>query len=80
MRVIFSYTIDQAKSHVLGEGFSDFENETRFSLRQAEMYTIATIPCECNECLHGISNCVVPTVILGAERYNDRSPSMRYGK
>lgn len=79
-RVLSQYTIDVAKSMMISEGFSEFERETRFSLRQAEMYTVNTIPCECEQCLHMNTEHLTPLVILGAEKYNDREPNKRYGK
>ena len=56
------------------DGFTAFSDYTPFTLRQAEMYTIATIPCECDYCLSGHSpeaHKGKPIVIRPAHHYNE---------
>jgi hypothetical protein len=58
------------------DGFTEFSDYTLFTLRQAEIYTNATIVCECQGCFLGYTekeHIGKPIVILEAKYYNETS-------
>ena len=80
LRMANKMTIRDAQALMVGSGYSEFEGDTIFKLRQCEMYTTGTIPCECTPCLQGLSDHRVPVLILSESYYNDRERNRFYWK
>lgn len=78
-RMVDKYTMRKAQELMLSAGFNEFNCDI-FVLRQCEMYTSATIPCECRECLHNITDHTPPIHILSSEVYNAREKTGFYWK
>jgi hypothetical protein len=71
LRVRYKMTIREAQASMVKRGYEEFEGDTIFKLRQCEMYTTGTIPCECLPCLRGFTEHKFPYIILSEEHYNN---------
>ncbi len=78
LRMANKMTIRDAQSLMVKEGYSEFEGDTIFKLRQCEMYTAGTIVCECLSCHQGLTDHKVPVLILSEGYYNDHRDKLGF--
>lgn len=77
LRMKNKMTIRDAQSLMVVSGYTEFEGDTIFALRQCELYTSGTIVCECTTCHQGLTDHKVPVRILSESYYNDNREKNR---
>ena len=81
LRVGSMCSVRDARQSMIDSGYTNYQDETLFTLRQSEIYTRYTVWCECTQCHFGTTEHFDnPIEILPPTHYNERDPLARYGK